>query len=139
MKTLFCSYRVTDLERSLEFYATLGYDFLGSVTIDDGATLAMLKFPDEPAVSLELVHRPFDGPTGPGGFDHLVVQVDDLPATLDRLTRDGLDPGPLQWPGGEDGPSTAFLSDPDGYRIELVQWPPGHPDGLTEADFADSG
>ncbi|MGH3088226.1 MAG: VOC family protein, partial [Rubrobacteraceae bacterium] len=26
--------------------------------------------------------------------------------------------------------------DPDGYRIELVEWPPGHPDGLTEADFS---
>ena len=22
-----------------------------------------------------------------------------------------------------------------GYRIELVQWPPGHADGMTEADF----
>jgi hypothetical protein len=26
--------------------------------------------------------------------------------------------------------------DPDGYRIELVQWPAGHADGITEADFA---
>ena len=25
----------------------------------------------------------------------------------------------------------------DGYRIELVQWPPGHPDGITSADFTD--
>ena len=28
------------------------------------------------------------------------------------------------------------LTDPDGYRIELVQWPPGHPAGMTAADFA---
>jgi hypothetical protein len=27
------------------------------------------------------------------------------------------------------------LTDPDGYRIELVQWPPGHLDGITAADF----
>jgi lactoylglutathione lyase len=26
-------------------------------------------------------------------------------------------------------------ADPDGYRIELVQWPAGHADGITEADF----
>jgi len=30
----------------------------------------------------------------------------------------------------------AWLTDPDGYRIELVQWPPGHADGITAADFA---
>jgi hypothetical protein len=24
---------------------------------------------------------------------------------------------------------------PDGYRIELVQWPPGHADGISPADF----
>ena len=47
----------------------------------------------------------------------------------------GLDPEPEQTPGGEDGPRTSWLTDPDGYRIELVQWPPGHADGLTEADF----
>jgi hypothetical protein len=30
---------------------------------------------------------------------------------------------------------TSWLIDPDGYRIELVQWPPGHPAGMTAADF----
>ena len=30
-----------------------------------------------------------------------------------------------------------FTRDPDGNRIELVQWPPGHADGLSNADFAD--
>lgn len=29
-----------------------------------------------------------------------------------------------------------WLIDPDGYRIELVRWPHGHPDGITAADFA---
>jgi len=139
MKTLFPSLRVTDLTRSLSFYATLGYLRLGSVEIGDGASLVMLQFPDEPAVSLELVHRPAEHPVDPGGFDHLAVQVDDLAATLDRLTREGLKPGPLEWPGGPDGPCIAFLTDPDGYRIELVQWPPDHPDGITRADFSDTG
>lgn len=135
MKTLFPSYRVSDMDRSLEFYSRLGYQCLGTVALDDGARLAMLLFPEEPAVSLELVHRPVGGPVRPGGFDHLAVQVDDLAATLERLTRNGLRPGPLEWPAGEDGPRTAILDDPDGYRIELVQWPPGHLDGITAADF----
>jgi hypothetical protein len=29
-----------------------------------------------------------------------------------------------------------WLTDPDGYRIELVQWPSDHPAGMTAADFA---
>ena len=28
-----------------------------------------------------------------------------------------------------------MLTDPDGYRIELVQWPPGHPEGMTAGDL----
>ncbi len=28
-----------------------------------------------------------------------------------------------------------MLTDPDGYRIELVQWPPGHPEGMTRTDL----
>lgn len=31
---------------------------------------------------------------------------------------------------------TSWLADPDGYRIELVEWPSGHADGITAADFS---
>jgi len=41
----------------------------------------------------------------------------------------------LRGPGGADGARTSWITDPDGYRIELVQWPAGHADGMTEADF----
>jgi lactoylglutathione lyase len=34
---------------------------------------------------------------------------------------------------------TAWVTDPDGYRIELVQWPAGHPEGMTDADLAGAG
>ncbi|MEV6510178.1 VOC family protein [Streptomyces sp. NPDC051642] len=137
MKTLFVSYRVTDLDRSLAFYTALGYGELGRVEIGDGARLVILKFPGEPAASLELVHRPDDGPVDVGsGFDHLAIQVDALAAALERLAAAGLEPGPVQHPGGPHGPKTSWLADPDGYRIELVEWPSGHPDGITAADFA---
>lgn len=137
MKTLFVSYRVADLDRSLGFYTALGYRELGRVETGDGASLAILKFPDETAASLELVHRPGGGPVEVGsGFDHLAIQVDGLAAALETLAEAGLRPEPLQYPGGPDGPRTSWLTDPDGYRIELVEWPPGHPDGITAADFA---
>ena len=37
MKTLFVAYRVTDLDRSLDFYTALGYVELGRVEGGDGA------------------------------------------------------------------------------------------------------
>jgi lactoylglutathione lyase len=113
----------------------LGYAELGRVDGGDGRRLVLLKFCGEAAASLELFHRPGGGPVDVGsGFDHLAIQVDTLAATLERLTDAGLEPGPLQYPGGPHGPKTLRLTDPDGYRIELVEWPPGHPDGITAAD-----
>jgi len=135
MRTILVGYRVSDLEQSLAFYLAVGYRELGRVPLPDGARLAVLGLPDEPAASLELVHRPDGGPVEPGGFDHLALQVDDLEATLRRLVDEGLEPGPIELPGGPDGPRTAMLTDPDGYRLELVQWPPGHHWGMTAADF----
>jgi lactoylglutathione lyase len=136
MKTLHTAYRVTDLVASLEFYTALGYREVGRVGLDDGVTLTMLKFPREEVVTLELVHRPGDGTVQIGtGFSHLVVQVDDLVSTLAELLGGGLQPGPEQHPAGRDGPRTSWLTDPDGYRIELVQWPAGHADGISAADF----
>ncbi|WP_406261535.1 VOC family protein [Streptomyces nigra] len=137
MKTLFVSYRVTDLDRSLDFYTALGYAELGRVALGDGAHLVLLRFPEEPAASLELVHRPGDGQVDVGsGFDHLAIQVEGLTATLKRLAKAGLRPGALQYPGGPGGPKTSWLTDPDGYRIELVEWPRSHGSGITPEDFA---
>jgi lactoylglutathione lyase len=136
MRTLHPAFRVTDLAASLDFYTALGYEQVGRVDIGGGASLTMLKFPSEEVVTLELAHRPADGPVEIGtGFSHLPVQVDNLSATIEALSRAGLRPGPLESPGGPDGPRTSWLIDPDGYRIELVQWPPGHADGITAADF----
>ena len=136
MKTLFVSYRVTDLDRSLGFYTALGYVELGRVELGEGNRLVILNFPGEPAASLELVHRPASARVDVGsGFDHLAIQVDTLAATLERLAEAGLEPGPVQYPGGPDGAKTSWLTDPDGYRIELVEWPSGHPDNITAADF----
>jgi lactoylglutathione lyase len=37
------------------------------------------------------------------------------------------------------GLKTTFIADPDGRRIELVQWPAGHTDGITAADWPEEG
>lgn len=135
MKTLFPAVRVSDLEASISFYRSVGYDVVGTVAVDAGTRLAMLALPEEDEVSLELVHRPADGPVGPGGFDHLAVQVDDLAAAQELLISGGYEPGGTETPGGADGPRTSWVADPDGYRVELVQWPEGHPAGMMRDDF----
>jgi lactoylglutathione lyase len=136
MRTLHPAFRVTNAAISLEFYTALGYGQVGRVDLGDGSSLTMLKLPEDDMVTLELVHRPAGGPVDIGsGFSHLAVQVDNLAATIQALGSAGLRPGPAERPGGPDGPHTSWLVDPDGYRIELVQWPPGHAHGLTAADF----
>ena len=136
VKTLHTAYHVTDLATSLHFYATLGYEKVGRIDIGGGASLTVLKFPGEDVVTLELVHQPADVSVDLGtGFSHIVVQVENLASTIQSLSQSGLRPGPMQRPGGAHGPQTSWLNDPDGYRVELVEWPAGHPDGITEADF----
>ncbi|MGO9902277.1 MAG: VOC family protein [Solirubrobacteraceae bacterium] len=136
MKTLHTAYRVTDRAASLDFYFALGYQEVGRITMGDGATLTALKLSGEEIVTLELVHRPSDGPVQIGtGCSHLVVQVDDLAGTITALSQRGLQPEREQHPAGPDGPRTAWLTDPGGYPIELVQWAAGHPDSITAVDF----
>jgi lactoylglutathione lyase len=67
----------------------------------------------------------------------MVIQVEAMRATVAGLTARGVQ---VEAPGSPDGSEeflTAWITDPDGYRIELVQWPAGHPEGMTEADFDD--
>jgi lactoylglutathione lyase len=135
MRTLHIGLRVADLERSLAFYTSLGYDVLGEVPVTELGRLTMLKLPDDEFVSLELVYDPTAGKVDPGGLSHLVVKVEAIHDMVTRLSADGIDTDAPTSPDGSDDFWTSWLSDPDGYRIELVQWPTGHPDGMTQADL----
>ena len=137
MRTLHIGLRVTDLGRSLAFYAAIGYEVVGSVPETPIGHLTMLKLPEDEFVTVELVH---DGKPVERGTDvsHLVVQVESMADTLDVLADHGIEPVD---PGqeGDDGLKTTFIADPDGRRIELVQWPAGHADGITAADWPEEG
>lgn len=76
---------------------------------------------------------------GPGGLHHLVVQVESVQATVARLSAGGIGVEPPSSPDGSQDFWTAWITDPDGYRIELVQWPAGHPEGMTGADLRRPG
>ena len=137
MRTLHVGLRVSDLRRSLAFYQAVGYTVVGTVEGTPLGTLSMLQLPDDPFVTIELVHDPTRGTVGPGaGISHVVIQVESLDAARADLAAKGIAAEPPGPPGGADGPRTSWVTDPDGYRIELVQWPAGHAEGMTEADFA---
>jgi lactoylglutathione lyase len=136
VRTLHVGLRIADLQRSLAFYTGLGYEVIGNVPETGFGSLTMLKLPGDDFVAVELVHDPHGGAVEPGGLHHLVVQVESVHATVAELSARGLRVEEPASPDGSDDFWTAWITDPDGYRIELVQWPSGHPDGMTAADFA---
>ncbi len=125
MRLLHTMIRVGDLERSLGFYTgPLGMKLLRRQDYPGGRfTLAFVGYEDEArSTVLELTHnwdtQAYDLGTA---FGHVAIGVDDIYATCDHLRREGVrvvrEPGPMQH-----GRSViAFVEDPDGYRIELIE------------------
>ena len=136
MRTLHLGLRVADLDSSLAFYTAVGYEVVGEVPETGLGYLTMLKLPGDEFVAIELVHDPnrtvVDTDTR---VSHLVVQVDSMDNTLTELAARGIAAEPPTSPDGSDDFRTTWIVDPDGNRIELVQWPAGHAEGMTAADF----
>ena len=137
MRTLHVGLRVADPERALAFSTAVGYQVVGRVPDSPAGGLTMLKLPDDELVSLELVHDPAGiARLGGSGLSHLVVQVDVMDVAVASLRARGVEVAAPTSPDGTDDFWTSWLTDPDGNRIELVQWRPGHAVGLTAADWA---
>jgi len=137
MRTLHFGVRVTDLDRSLAFYTAIGYEIVGSVPETPLGHLTMLKLPGDEFVSIELVHDPTQGEVNVGtGLSHFVIKVESMDATISELAARGIDADEPVSPDGSDDFRTTWVIDPDGNRIELVQWPADHADGMTAADLA---
>lgn len=126
MRYLHTMFRVTDLERSLRFYTTgLGFELVRRSDHPDGKfTLAFLRVAGagEGAPMLELTHN-WDVTSYQRGdaFGHVAYQVDSIAAVQARLKEHGYD---LSWGPGKtpDGRrAMAFVDDPDGYEIELLE------------------
>lgn len=135
VRTLHFGLRVTDLERSLAFYTGVGYEVVGSVPETAFGSLTMLMLPGDEFVTIELVHDPAKAPVDRGTIlNHFVIKVESMADTVADLAAKGIPAEPPTSPDGSADFLTSWLTDPDGNRIELVQWPPGHADGITKAD-----
>jgi lactoylglutathione lyase len=137
MRTLHFSLRVADLGRSLAFYTAVGYEVVGSVPETPLGHLTMLKLPGD-EFAIELVHDPTQGQVHfDTGLSHFVIKVESLDTTISELAARGIGAEAPVSPDGSDELRTTWVVDPDGNRVELVQWPADHADGITAADWAE--
>src|SRR4051794_5575786 len=138
MRTLHFGLRVADPARSLVFYRTLGYEVVGRVAGSPEGDLTMIKLPDDEFVSIELVHDPTHRDPGPrSALNAFVIAVESMTETMSALATNGVETEVPSSPDGSTDFLTTWIADPDGNRIELVQWPHGHPGGMTAADWPD--
>ena len=138
MRTLHLGLRIADLDRSLAFYTSVGYEVVGEVAETDLGHLTMLKLPGDEYVTIEVVHDPNGAAVDTDThLSHLVIQVESMDVTVAELAARGIEAEPPTSPDGSSDFRTTWIVDPDGNRIELVQWPAGHAAGMTGADFVE--
>lgn len=122
--------RVRDLDQSLAFYRdALGMHELRREDYPEGRfTLSFIGYGDEAKNSvIELTYNYDDEDYSHGtGFGHIAVAVSDIDAAFERLTRMGIKalrkPGPMTYTATNGQRDViAFVEDPDGYRIELIE------------------
>jgi lactoylglutathione lyase len=119
--------KVKDLDRSLDYYVNkLGFAEMMRLNKDDGSVwLVYLRITDEQYLE---VFPGADGDRAPGwdanGLNHVCVTVDDIDSVLAQVDAAGL---ALLMPlkTAVDGNRQAWLEDPDGNRIELMEMAPG--------------
>ena len=117
--------RVGDLEKSLAFYTeVLGMKLLRRTDYPDGKfTLAFVGFGDEASSAvIELTHNWGVEKYEPGNaFGHIAIEVEDAYAACERIKQRGgkgvREAGPMK----HGSTVIAFVEDPDGYRLELIQ------------------
>ncbi len=118
MKYLHTMVRVSDLDRSLDFYKKLGLRELSRKENSQGRyTLVFLAAPGDDSAQVELTYN-WDPESYTGGrnFGHLAYAVDDIYALCQQLMDGGIT---INRPP-RDG-HMAFVRSPDGISIELLQ------------------
>ena len=118
--------RVKDVEKSMDFYSRhLGMDVLRKKDFPGGKfTNVFMGYGDESDHTvLELTHNwgqeePY---THGSGFGHLAVAVPDIYGACEMMKKEGVSiprpPGPMK----HGTTVIAFIEDPDGYKIELIE------------------
>jgi len=118
--------RVIDLEKSINFYTHhLGMKLLSKKDYPSGRfTLAFIGYGEESKTTvIELTHNwdqkePYE--VG-NGFGHLAIGVQDIYSVCDQLKEKNVKILRPAGPMKHGGSVIAFIEDPDGYKIELIE------------------
>ena len=125
MRILHTMLRVGNLEKSLDFYCNvLGMKLLRQKDYPTGKfTLAFVGYGDESENTvIELTHNwGIDRYDIGSGYGHIALGVDNIYSTCEQIRTLGgkvtREPGPMK----HGTTVIAFVEDPDGYKIELIQ------------------
>jgi lactoylglutathione lyase len=119
--------RVADLDAALAFYNKLGFREMTRLLNDKGeAWIVYLRINDNQYLELfpEGVERPVTGPSSIGIF-HICLTVENIDTTFAELAKVGIHPSkPRPEKPGIDGNRGAWIEDPDGTQIEVMEMAP---------------
>ncbi len=122
-KLLHTRIRVSDLERTIKFYCdNLGFQLTRRTDRSPaGNQLAFLELPGNDHV-IELAYSPDYDLKVPEDLMHFAIGVPDLTAFCAELEAKGIEIWPDNWREAfQQGSKMAFIDDPDGYEIELLE------------------
>ena len=125
MRLLHTMLRVGDMQRSVDFYTrVMGMKLLRTADRPEQKySLAFVGYDSNPdQAEIELTYNyGVDKYEMGGAYGHIALGVDDIYATCEQIRAQGgnitREPGPVK--GGDT--LIAFITDPDGYKIELIQ------------------
>ncbi|MBU4609527.1 lactoylglutathione lyase [Achromobacter sp. GG226] len=125
MRILHTMLRVGNLDKSIAFYTdVLGMKLLRRKDYPDGKfTLAFVGYqPESEGPALELTHNwDTDSYDLGAGYGHIALEVEDAYAACERIKAKGgkvvREAGPMK----HGTTVIAFVEDPDGYKVELIQ------------------
>ena len=114
--------RVKDLDASVAFYTKLGYTAGVRKGSPQGNSLVFLELPGND-VFLELCHSPDYTATCPEDLMHTCLGVPDIIAYCDAVEQAGIEIWPSGWREKflNQEKRMAFVTDPDGYEVEILE------------------
>lgn len=120
MAILHTCLNVADAERAADWYVEqLDLEHSWEFTTPDGDT-RNVYLADENGVEFQLADTEGHTPSDQGDqYDHVALQVDDVDAAFAAIDHHGVVEAPVDQPAA--GARTAFIKDPDGHHVELVE------------------
>lgn len=121
VKMLHTCLRVKDLDRSLEFYKTLGLFETRRLDHSDKGFIIVYISSEVGQYEIELTYNiGSDAYEVGNGFSHIAIGVDDLESEQKRMKSLKYEVGELKGLSGNI-PNYFFVTDPDGYKVEIIR------------------